>query len=183
MRYEKLKQSIQGITMPKQMKESLINGCQSRRHTDNFWFRNSRTAAAVLTAAVIALTASMPAYAAYDLYQTKNLAVFFDYDIQKEQIDELGEALSSMDGIVSVRFVSAGEAWEEFADAYLSRELAASFDANPLADSANYEVTVGLGADTRAVREQILKLAGVRRLAGRYEQKQSQNAAGLQRGW
>ena len=103
--------------------------------------------------------------------------------ITKEQIDELGEALSSMDGIVSVRFVSAGEAWEEFADAYLSRELAASFDANPLADSANYEVTVGLGADTRAVREQILKLAGVRRLADRYEQKESQNAAGLQRGW
>ena len=178
MRYEKLKQSIQEITMPKQMKESLINGCQSRRHTDNFWFRNSRTAAAVLTAAVIALTASMPAYAAYDLYQTKNLAVFFDYDIEREQIDELGEALSTMDGIISVRFVSADDAWKDFAENYLTEELAASFDTNPLADSANYEVTVGLGADTQAVREQILQLAGVRRLADRYEQKEGKTAAG-----
>ena len=178
MRYEKLKQIIQEIAMPKQMKESLINGCQSRRHTDNFWFRNSRTAAAVLTAAVIALTASMPAYAAYDLYQTKNLAVFFDYDIEREQIDELGEALSTMDGIISVRFVSADDAWKDFAENYLTEELAASFDTNPLADSANYEVTVGLGADTQAVREQILQLAGVRRLADRYEQKEGKTAAG-----
>ena len=83
-----------------------------------------------------------------------------------------------MDGIVSVRFVSADDAWKDFAENYLPEELAASFDTNPLADSANYEVTVGLGADTQAVREQILQLAGVRRLADRYEQKEGKTAAG-----
>lgn len=178
MRYEELKDSIKKIAMPEQMKENLINGCRSRRHTDNFRFRHSRAAAALLTAAAILLTVSMPAYAAYDLYQTKNLAVFFDYGTDREQIDELGEALSAMDGIVSVRFVSADDAWKDFAENYLTEELAASFDTNPLADSANYEVTVGLSADTQAVREQILQLTGVRRLADRYEQKEGKTAAG-----
>lgn len=177
MKSEIFKTAIEEITMPEQMKEALTEGCKSRSRTKNFRFRYSRAAAAAIMAAVCLLTVSMPAYAAYDLYQTKNLSVFFEYGIDEERTERLGETLASMEGIASVRFVSADNAWESFAGSYLTQELADSFDTNPLAESASYEVTVSLGADTKEIRAQILQLEGVRHLADRYEKKEKQAAA------
>lgn len=177
MKYEKIKNSLKEIVMPEQMKKDLFEGCLSHSHTDNFRFRYSRQAAAAMTAAIALFVTGMPAYAAYDLYQTKNLSVFFEKGLEKEQIDELGEILSSMEGISSVRFIGADKAWESFAESYLTEELAASFHTNPLADSASYEVTVSLGSDTKKIRAEIERLEGVRRLADRYELKESETAA------
>ena len=71
------------------------------------------------------------------------ITVFFDEGATQEQKDNIGAQLKKEDGVLSVTYVSADEAWEKFQDEYFqgSEEAAEGFkDDNPLANSDNYEV-------------------------------------------
>lgn len=71
------------------------------------------------------------------------ITVFFDEDATDAQKEEIGQQLEEHEGVASVRYVSADEAWEEFQKEYFgdNPELAEGFkDDNPLASSDNYEV-------------------------------------------
>ena len=163
--------TVKAITMPTQMKEELIHNSLERKYSKKPLFCYSKL---IIAAAAIALlvTISIPSYAAYDLYHTKNIQVFFETEISQEQIDAIGEELKTMEGIYAVKFISAEEAWESFATEYLTEELKAAFPENPLADSFNYQVTISLNANTKKVREQINRLEGVRHTSNLYELKE-----------
>lgn len=164
--------TIREITMPDGIKEELLHNCQNKIRTKNHLFRYSRliSAAAVVFAALIVM--SIPAYAAYDLHQTKTLAIFFDKGISDEEIMAIGNALSGMEEISSVYFTNPNEAWITFSEEYLGEALASCFSENPLKDSANYQVTVKLNADTKKVRNEIERLEGVRLISDLYELKE-----------
>lgn len=164
--------TINTITMPKQMKENLLGNCLKKKRTKSPLFFRTRLIAA--TAAIVLLAAaSIPSYAAYDLYHTKNIDVFFEAGISQEQIRRIGEELEAMKGIYSIRFVSGEEAWETFANEYLTDELKASFSGNPLANSDSYRVTIKLNANTKEVRNQISNLEGVSKVSNLYESDES----------
>lgn len=165
--------AVNGLTMPETMRAELLNGCQTKQRTKNFFFRYSKLITVAATAAVLILTASIPSYAAYDLYQTKNVNVFFEEGVSQEEIDAVGDALRAMGGVSSVEFITADEAWNTFSAEYLPEDLAASFTENPLADSFNYHVTISLTADTEEIRERIEQLHGVRHTSDLYELKKT----------
>lgn len=169
MKEEKWINAIEEITMPENMKENLLRNCQNKVRTKNPLFRYSRliTAAAIIMAVLI--TMSFPAYAAYDLHQTKNLAIFFEEGISYEEIKAIGNALSGMEEISSVYFTNPDEAWVIFSEKYMDEAWTAFFSENPLKDSANYRVTVKLNADTEKVRNKIEQIAGVRKITNLYE--------------
>ncbi|MDE6204295.1 MAG: permease-like cell division protein FtsX, partial [Lachnospiraceae bacterium] len=86
----------------------------------------------------------------------------------------IGDELNNIPGIYSVRFVSADEAWNDFQRSFFSdmdEDITASFTENPLKDSFNYDVIVELNADTKAVRDQIAQLDGVRHISNLKEEK------------
>ena len=71
------------------------------------------------------------------------ITVFFDENATQAQKDEIGDTLADADGVLSVTYVSADEAWESFSETYFggSEEAAEGFaNDNPLATSDNYEV-------------------------------------------
>lgn len=71
------------------------------------------------------------------------ISVFFDEGTEQDQIDAIGEKLKSRSEVLTITFISADEAWEEFQVKYFADapELAEGFkDDNPLADSASYEI-------------------------------------------
>lgn len=152
--------AVRRITLPQETAAVLLQNCE-RGDTQKQAYRYSR----VVIAAVLVLffsTISFTSYAAYHVYQEKNVDVFFISGITEERLEEIGEELQQIGGVSSVRFVSAEEAWETFQKQYLTEDLAAQFTDNPLADSYSYRVSIGLDADTEQVREQIEALEGVR---------------------
>lgn len=161
MNHEPIKEAVEQIEMPEGMAGELLTGYLERRHRGGILFRHARLAY-VITCVIAIFMVSMPVYAAYDLYQTKNVDIFFDPNLSQEQIDQIGENLTAIEGISSVKFIGAKEAWENFAQEYLTEELTASFTENPLADSASYRVTIRLDADSQTIVNQILQLDGVR---------------------
>lgn len=170
---EELKRAVTSITMPKQTAQDLLEGCLSQNRTASQRFRYPKWIAAAL--AIVLFTAvGTTSYAAYNLYQTKNLTVFFDYGITEDQINAIGKELNAMPGIYSLHFTSSDEAWEELRLEYLPEEIAMQFTENPLKDSSNYTVTVKLDADTTAIREQIAKLDGVRLVNDRNELREAE---------
>lgn len=68
-----------------------------------------------------------------------SVTVFFDEGLTEEQIAEIGDKIQRRTEVLSIRYVSADEAWESFKDDYL-KEYADGFPENPLKDSANYEI-------------------------------------------
>ena len=70
------------------------------------------------------------------------ITVFFEEDATEEQIEKIGEALSSRDDVSEVKYVSSDEAWEKFRKEYFkdNADLAEGWKENPLATSDNYEV-------------------------------------------
>lgn len=161
MKQEQIREIVEQIEMPEGMAEELLTGCLERKHRGGILFRHARLAA-VITCVISIFMVGMPVYAAYDLYQTKNVDIFFYPNLSQEQIEQIGENLYAIEGISSVKFIGAEEAWENFAQEYLTEELSASFTENPLADSASYRVTIGLDADSQTIINQILQLDGVR---------------------
>lgn len=159
--HDLIKEAVAQIEMPEDMAGQLLTGCLQRRHSGGILFRNARLAY-IVTCVIAILMVSMPVYAAYDLYQTKNVDVFFYPNLSQEQIEYIGENLTAIEGISSVKFIGAEEAWENFAQEYLTEELTAAFTENPLADSASYRVTIEPNADSQTIVNQVLQLDGVR---------------------
>lgn len=155
----------ESLTMPSDIADALLQNCAQPCKKRYRYSRYSRLCAALSAVFCIAAVSST-SLAAYNVYQEKQLAVFMDYDLTQEEIAAIGDCLSQIPDIASFRYVSGDQAWEEFQAAYLSDtpELVEQFTENPLANSFNYEVSVRMGADTQAVRDQISSLDGVRRI-------------------
>ena len=70
--------------------------------------------------------------------------VFFDEGISDERIESIGNSITEYEGVVTVHFTSAEEAWAEYKDKYFGdeySELAEGYENdNPLKNSASYEV-------------------------------------------
>ena len=151
------------ITMPSEIADALLQNC-SQSHPKHY--RNSYYSkiCAALAAAFCITAIGSTSYAAYNVYQEKQLAIFMDYGLTQEEKAALGDELAQIPEIASYQYVSGSNAWNEFKTNYLTKELAASFEENPLKDSDNYQVSVRLGADTQAVRDKISRLDGVRQI-------------------
>ena len=165
----KLKASL---TMPSEMTDALIKKCE---YSDKQCIGGTRSGRfrrlCAAAAAVICLFAVGTTSFAYNVYQEKQLAVFMEADLSREEIDRIGQKIAEIGEISSCQYISGDEAWEAFKAAYLTdgegaemTGLTAAFEENPLADSFNYRVSVRLNADTQAVREQIGRLPGVRKI-------------------
>lgn len=148
------------ITMPSEMADALLQGCTASRAKRFPYTRYSGFAMAIIAAFALIITGST-SYAAYNVYQEKNLAVFMEASLSQTEIDRIGEELMQIPGISSCHFVSGDEAWNTFQKEYLEG-LDYTFNENPLKGSFNYRLSVRLNADTQAVREQIGQLDGVR---------------------
>ncbi len=160
MQEKELSNVIKNIKMPGQVARELTENLSRSKPTGSRLLLRSRLAAAALIA-VLAVSIGTTSHAAYSLYQTKNVNVFFVEGISAEQMADIKEALEDMPGISAVRFISADEAWQTFQQEFLP-DLGAQFPENPLKDSYNYQVTIRLDADTQEVRRQIEQLDGVR---------------------
>ncbi len=161
---------ISEITLPTQMANELLQNTCQQKHSKNTLFRHSKLIAAALMA-ILLVTVSSTSYAAYNVYQEKNLDVFFDLDISNDRIHDMELELQRLPGVAFVRFVSADEAWETFQSEYLTPEQAAKFPENPLADCSSFRVSVRLDANTSAIRQSIEKLDGVRLVSNLRESK------------
>ncbi|RKI91375.1 hypothetical protein D7V94_10795 [Parablautia intestinalis] len=172
---KELTRQVKNITMPPRMRDELLTNCTRPRPARSTLLMRSRLAAAAIAIALLA-GVSTTSYAAYNLYQVKNVDVFFEADISDKQLTTIGEKLDAMDGIYSVRYVCADEAWHTFKQEYLDESFAAQFTENPLKDSASYRVTIRLDADTDDVRDRISQLEGVRKVSNLYESRGLQNS-------
>ena len=97
------------------------------------------------------------------------LTVFFDKDIEQEQIDAIGATIRKRAEVAKIEFISAEEAWEKFKVDYFgdSPELAEGFeDDNPLANSASYNVYLNDVSMQSALKKYISKISGVRKVNG-----------------
>lgn len=178
MNEKDLMQMKESITMPTEMADALLQNC-TRSHRKHYRYsRYSRICAALAAIFCIGAVGST-SLAAYNVYQEKQLAIFMDYDLTQEEIADLGKQLSQISDIASYHYVSGDEAWEEFKANYLADvpELANSFEQNPLVNSFNYQVSIRMGADTQAVRDQIGQLEGVRRITTIRELEDSMDIA------
>lgn len=165
MNEKDITQIKESITIPPEMAETLLQNCTQSSIKHYRYSRYSRICVGL--AIIFCISAiSSTSLAAYNVYQEKQLAVFMDYGLTQEEIDTLGDELALIPDIASYHYVSADEAWENFKTTYLDNDsgMISSFTENPLADSFNYQVSIRLGADTQAVREQISQLEGVRKI-------------------
>lgn len=176
MKDTRLTQVVKNITIPSKMAGELLENCTRQKPAGSALLMRSRLIAAAVAIALLA-GISTTSYAAYNLYQVKNVDVFFETDISDELLTNIGEHLKTMDGIYSVRYVSADEAWENFKLVYFDDDpsLAEQFTENPLKDSSSYRVTIKLDANTDEVRDQISQLDGVRKVSNLYESREQSN--------
>ena len=93
------------------------------------------------------------------------LTVFFDEGASQKQMDSIGEAIKSREEVDHIEFVSAEQAWKEFAAENFkdNPDLVDSFAGdNPLADSASYQVYVKDISKQDELASYIREIAGVR---------------------
>lgn len=93
------------------------------------------------------------------------LTVFFEEGASQKQMDSIGEAIKACDEVDHVEFVSAEEAWKQFAAENFkdNPDLVESFAGdNPLADSASYQVYVEDLSKQDELANYIREIAGVR---------------------
>lgn len=95
------------------------------------------------------------------------ITVLFDENVTQAAKDRIGEQLAEADGVLSVNYVSAEEAWESFKDDYFgeSKDLADGFKTdNPLRNSDNFEVYMADVSKQKSVVEYAQNLEGVRKV-------------------
>ena len=95
------------------------------------------------------------------------ITVFFDEGLSDEEIKDIGGDIEDIEQVATVTFVSAEEAWEAFKEDYFAENesLAEGFEEdNPLANSANYQVTMKDVAAQSEVCEIISQMEGVRKI-------------------
>lgn len=161
MNEKDIMQMKETITMPSELADTLLQNC-SRSYRKHYRYSRYSKICASLAAVFCIAAVGSTSYAAYNVYQEKQLAVFMDKDLTQEEIAALGDQLAQMPEIASCTYISGDEAWDAFVAHYLSEDIAESFYENPLKDSFNYEVSIRMGADTQATRNKISQLDGVR---------------------
>lgn len=174
MNEKDITQIKESIIMPSEMADTLLQNCTQSRIKHYRYSRYSKICAVLATIFCVGAAGST-SLAAYNIYQEKQLVVFMDYNLTQEEITAVGDTLAQIPDI-TIHYVSEDEAWEEFKSEFLTgnaelEEWAASID-NPLIDSFNYEVSIRLGANTEAVREEIGRIDGVRLITTRRELKE-----------
>lgn len=100
-----------------------------------------------------------------EVQNSVGITVFFEEGVSQEQIDAIGKAIEVREEIDHIEFISAEQAWEEFAKENFSDnpELVESFgEDNPLKDSASYEVYMKDISAQEEVSNYILGIEGVR---------------------
>lgn len=102
-----------------------------------------------------------------DLENTVTISVFFEEGITDENISMIGEQIRLRDEVKTMEFISADQAWEQFAKENYEDPQAA-MDAfqgdNPLKDSASYKITLkDLNKQSEFV-QYLKQLAGVRKV-------------------
>ena len=98
---------------------------------------------------------------------TVGITVFFDESMTESEILAVGEEIRVRPEVMEARYISAGEAWEEFQKEYFAgmEELAEGFaDDNPLAGSASYEIFLKQIDGQKAFVEWLGTVPGVRRI-------------------
>lgn len=106
-------------------------------------------------------------------YMIKNIegsvaiTVFFDEELSKIKIDEIGYEIKQMDGVTEVVFISEEDAWNRFKDDIFENQedLVDTFSTeNPLKDSASYEIYVDKVSDQGDIVKKLEAIEGVRKV-------------------
>lgn len=93
------------------------------------------------------------------------ITVFFDDGTSDGRINEIGRQISVRAEVYSVEYTSAQQAWEEYKNTKLSKELAATFgDDNPLENSASFTVYLNDVSMQDMLIRYISQLEGVRKI-------------------
>ncbi|MCR5625490.1 MAG: permease-like cell division protein FtsX [Lachnospiraceae bacterium] len=103
----------------------------------------------------------------YQAETTVGITVFFDEGLTENGMEYVGSQIKVMDGVDSVEFISAEEAWENFKKDKLenNQELIETFgDSNPLKDSASYVVKFSDLSKEEDISNAIKKIDGVRKV-------------------
>lgn len=96
-----------------------------------------------------------------------SVTVFFDEDLNENEIKEIGKRIESWDEVSRIEFTSAEDAWALFKESYFKEnpELAEGFaDDNPLASSASYAVFFKDIEQQGTIVERLNALTGVRKV-------------------
>lgn len=120
---------------------------------------------------ILGIVYSVTANVTYMVDQmSENLCVkvFFDEGTSDERIESIGNSIKEYEGVVTVHFTSADEAWEEYKNKYFGdeyEELAEGYENdNPLKNSASYEVYFESADMQQELVSYIGKIDGVRRI-------------------
>ncbi|MBP3238504.1 MAG: permease-like cell division protein FtsX [Lachnospiraceae bacterium] len=101
----------------------------------------------------------------YEAESNVGITVFFDEDITEEEIKEIGEKISDIQGVSNYEYLNADETWERYKREYLNEELVATFsDDNPLEHSMSYTVYFDDVKYESDAAEQIKDIDGVRKV-------------------
>ena len=103
----------------------------------------------------------------HDAEQSVTITVFFDEGTSDERINEIGEEILSLDGVIGLRYASAEQALEEYIDEYMAgnEEAAEGLgNDNPLINSANYEVYMEDISDQEELADYIETIENVRQV-------------------
>lgn len=94
------------------------------------------------------------------------VTVFFDEGTTEEEIQLLKANVEAIKGIKSVKYITAGEAWEQFKKEYLTEpELLESFgNDNPLVNSASFEILFDAVEDQEDLLNQISAMPRIRKV-------------------
>ncbi len=103
-----------------------------------------------------------------EIENTVTISVFFDEGISNENINLIGEQIRYRDEVETMQFISADEAWEEFAKENYADNYEAAMEAfagdNPLKDSASYKISLKNLDNQSEFVEYLKSLHGVRKV-------------------
>lgn len=151
---------------------------------DSFWysvgqgFKNIRRNKMFSIASVLTMTTCLFLFGVM-FFLVKNLnfmireaesnigvTVFFDEGTTEEEIQLLKANVEAIKGIKSVKYITAGEAWEQFKKEYLTEpDLLESFgNDNPLVNSASFEILFDAVEDQEDLLNQISAMPRIRKV-------------------
>lgn len=122
------------------LKEGIKNICR------NIWFSLASVATISACIFLFCLFFSIIAnvqHVAKKVETTVGITVLFDENLSEEEIFALGDVIAQQEEILTMNYVSAQQAWDDFKKEYFvgHEELAEGFaEDNPLAGSASYEI-------------------------------------------
>jgi len=91
--------------------------------------------------------------------------VFFDSNITSDDVSNIGIMIMNRPEVQSTRYISAEEAWEDYKEKYITKEMADSFgNDNPLKDSASYVVYLNDVSKQNDLVRYINNIKGVRQV-------------------